>query len=71
MNGSKRPDGNIQIVLSDRELDVIFRCLNEICHGVRFRLGDEGEFETRIGVHETRVQKMLNEIIDISRSADG
>jgi hypothetical protein len=56
----------IEISLSNDELHVIYRCLNEICHGVN--LGDDGEFETRIGAGRLFVRQMLHEIAEIFKS---
>jgi hypothetical protein len=65
IKGAKE-EGVVEISLSQDELDVIFRCLNEICHGVN--LGDDGEFETRIGASRLFVRQMLHEIVEISQS---
>jgi hypothetical protein len=49
-----------QLPLSEREFDIIFRCLNEMCNGVRMK---DSEFETRVGVSKKRVSELIDKIV--------
>ena len=58
----KKVEDKFYLEVSSNELDVIFKCINEISQGVRMK---DSEFETRVGHEREKVIQFLHELRDV------